>query len=68
MSIASLLATVTPGAAKPDVEFQRRFALVSEADAAVSDNSYTLPEYAKLQTKMLAEILAILAVKEHNDR
>jgi hypothetical protein len=65
MSIASLLATVTPGAVKPDAEFERRYKLVAEADSLASGH-YTEYAHAICQTKMLAEILAILATKEHN--
>lgn len=65
MSIVGLFAKITPGAEKPDTEYERRYKLVSEADSLASGH-FTEYAHAVCQTKMLAEILAILATREYH--
>lgn len=66
MDFSAAFASITSGAKKPDADFERRYQLVAEADKLASGH-YTEYAHAIHQTKMLAEILAILAMKEHND-
>lgn len=47
-------------------DFDRRYKLVADADSACDDKSQTLESLLRLNLKMQAEILAILAVREFN--